>query len=133
MLIQLFHIGPGSGSAFRRSRSLATDANGVGAFCVRFQHGFQTNIGFPPGGEVVEVTKPLPWPEAKLGHGNGFRIIGEVHAADVVSAIVLTVYVEPVNVFVGPVKGDLQHCVKVSKTGFARKQNPSPDQRADVT
>jgi len=133
MLIQFLHIGPGPSPAFRGSGSLAADANGVGAFRVWLQHGFQAKVGFPPGGEVVDVTESFSRPQAKCGQSHALRVIGEVHAPVVAAAIVLTMNTKPMNVFIGPVKGDLQYRVKIGQAGFAMKQTSPPDQWAEVT
>lgn len=83
--------------------------------------------------QVVFVQEALIDAEMEITQPNVVSIGGEAESASAADAVVLAVNVKPVEVRVGPVKGNLQRVMEVGDRAIGTDQQTPPDEWAHLS
>lgn len=132
MMIHLCHVGPQPPAVFFRSGAPASHTHGItGAkgFC---HVSLDPHLVLPPIRQVIFVQKALVDVEVEITQPNVVRIRGEAETASAADAVVVAVNVKPMEVRVGPVKGNLERVMEVGKGAISTDQQTPPDEGAHL-
>jgi hypothetical protein len=94
---------------------------------------FETNLVLPPIGQVVLIEPRLLEAEVKIMEVNLARIIVEDDATNPPNPIWLPTNEESMQMFICPIKRDLQDVMKLGNRAIAAYQQATPDLRADLS
>ncbi len=111
---------------FGRRCTFATDTHGIKTVVVNGQRRFEADVTLPVGTEIVNVTEAFTRMQAKISqpHRPG---IGTV------AAIVPAIDVEFMQVFIAPIKDELEDVMELGESGVAVYKESAPDERADAS
>jgi hypothetical protein len=126
MLIEPRHIGPRARALLGWCRTLTPDTDGIDTRGITQQDRFEADVAGPANEVVVDVPEALAAPSAH---------IPQLYMAGVrtVTAVVLAVDVEVVQMLATPREGDVQDVVEMLKRRVARDEEAAPDERADAS
>jgi hypothetical protein len=88
--------------------------------------GFEADIAFPVGDEVVHIPEPLTTVELHVAQQD----VAGLYAA---AAVLLTVDMKTVQMLITPGKHDLQDGVEMRQCGVAVDEQAAPDEGADAS
>jgi len=126
MRVKLLQVGPCASTVLGRCGPFAAGTHGIETLGIIRQDGFKAEVTLPMSEVVVDVTEALASVETEGAQH-------DVPGIGTVAAIILAIDVEVMQVFVAPVKDDLDHGMELSQGVVASDQESPPDERADAS
>jgi hypothetical protein len=126
MLIEPRHVGPRARALLGWCRTLTPDTDGIDTRGIAQQDRFEADVAGPASEVVVDVPEALAAPSAH---------IPQLYMAGVrtVTAVVLAVDVEVVQMLATPREGDLQDVVEMHERRVAMDEETAPDEWTDAS
>jgi hypothetical protein len=126
MLIEPLHVGPRARALLGWCRALTIDTDGIDTRGITRHDRFETDVTCPASEVIVDVPEALAALPANIPQRH-------VAGARTVTAVVLAVDVEVVQMLTTPRKGDLQDVVEMTKRSVTMDKEMALDERSDTT
>jgi hypothetical protein len=126
MMIEPFHIRQSPPAVFWWCGMFAPKTDRIDTPWHQGETGFEADIAFPVGDEVVHILEPLATVELQVAQQD----VAGLYAA---AAVLLTVDMKTVQMLITPGEHDLQDGVEMRQCGVAMDEQAAPDEGADAS